>query len=107
MICGVGIGDILIAKMILQSFNFKNKVNIVKSNVKLNRNDSKQYFEFMNKLENILFSEQTEPYLNTPAFNFIHSIKDVSLIKYFKNYDTNTHLDFEYITINPKVRFDG
>lgn len=105
MLCNAGMGDILIAKMILQSFNSKNKVVIDKNLIKSYRDDSDTYYAFVEKLENILFANQSEPAINTHSSNFQNKITNFSLVEDFKQ-DLRSVYDFDYITLSTKARFD-
>lgn len=106
MLCNAGIGDILIAKMILQSLNLKNKVAINKNLIRKNRYNSADYYAFVEKLENILFANQSEPALNIHSSNFQNKITNFSLVEDFKQ-DLRSVYDFDYITLSTKARFDG
>jgi len=105
MLSNAGIGDILITKMILQSLNLKNKVVINKELVKIYRNDSDAYYKFIEKLEDILFVNQTEPALNIHSLNLQDKITKFLLIEYFKK-DLKNVFDFDYITLSTKTRYD-
>lgn len=100
-----GIGDILIAKMICRENNIRERVQYDKSLVKLYREDSESYYNFLDKLNSTLFDEENVENNIKNNINFcslINTIKNYSLSEYF---DLKPVYDFDYIVFQTKGRF--
>lgn len=103
----VGIGDILITKMIFDEHKIDKQFVIDVPTIDTHRQGSKQYLEFVEKLVAKLFGEYS--YGSTTKKdeeifdNLAYNVKNTDLTKYF---DLKDHFDEPYVVFHTKARLD-
>lgn len=107
MIYRIGIGDILITKMIFDTYGMYEKFKIYKTFISQYREGSSEYLEFIKKLSETLFGsdwyEITENY--EQVFNNSHyKLKHFDLSGYFELKNQFTE---PYVVFHTKIRLDS
>tara|TARA_R110002126_G_scaffold290870_2_gene449279 strand:+ start:738 stop:1508 length:771 start_codon:yes stop_codon:yes gene_type:complete len=106
MIFNLGIGDILLTRMIFDTIGIEKEFNIYKPIIDQYREGSEEYLNFVIKLSKTLFGENSGKVIShrEPLFNNTsYEIGDVKLSKYFNLKNT---LKEPYIVFHTKARFD-
>lgn len=107
MIFRLGIGDILITKMVFDEHQINKKFKIYLPFIESYREGSEEYLKFIEKLIVKLFGENSYQLTEKNAEIFDNSkynIKSCDLSKYF---DLKDHFDEPYVLFHTKVRLDN
>lgn len=109
----LGIGDLLILKMICEQYNFTNDIIINTQIISDYRNNNQTYLKFIKWLVERLFGSQRIIYLNEPNYDTTdfgnYMLDDVSIHSIQKYFNLNLdpeHLNCEYIVFHTKCRID-
>jgi hypothetical protein len=106
MMFNLGIGDILLTKMVFDTNNIEKEFNIYKPIIDKYREGSEEYLNFVIKLVQTLFGEDSGKviYHQEPLFNNTsYKIGDVNLSGYL---NLKRALEEPYIVFHTKARFD-
>lgn len=107
MIYRLGIGDILITKMVFDNHNLNHKFKIYKPFIQDYRENSEEYLNFIIQLSKKLFKQDTIEvvFSHESIFdNTKYKIEDLDLSKYFK---IKKEIDEDYLVFHTKIRLDG
>ena len=109
IIC-VGIGDILLYKLVYETYGLRDPLTINRDLVRQCRNDSDAYWNFLKDLIAKLFPDTEIKYIDTPTYQLYHIWPHypfkpgTDICKYF---NLDSIYDFEYVVIHTKIRLDA
>lgn len=106
MIYNLGIGDILLTKLIFETNNIEQDFNIYKPIIDQYRNGSEEYLKFTIKLSKTLFGNNSGNIIYNAGRKFCNTNYKIGHVNLSNYLNIKKMIDEKYIIFHTKARFD-